>query len=317
MLKFDYRGKKMKRVSRIICIIIAAVMIAAAPVCGHSGRTDSSGGHRDNRNASGLGYYHYHCGGYPPHLHNNGVCPYRSGSSGSSAASKVSKPRVTKPAKVRNVRTTSTYALRTTVKWNRVSGAAGYKVYRSAGSSYKCVKTIKSGSTLKYTDKSVLAGKTYYYKVRAFKKVNGSYKYGNYSSSKKVTTKKNNLYFDFDWDDYEDNGEVGLDFERLWYSYGSLCAEIAVKNCTDNTIELRGIDSIRIYCNDSRIGSGTYYSFDNNVILAPGQISSKYRIVFDSSSKTDLIRKDKIGAYFRSTSVIDYEIRNADNQQNN
>jgi len=42
----------------------------------HSGRTDGSGGHRDNKNKSGLGSYHYHCGGYPPHLHNNGVCPY-------------------------------------------------------------------------------------------------------------------------------------------------------------------------------------------------------------------------------------------------
>lgn len=41
----------------------------------HSGRTDSSGGHRDNRNRSGLGYYHYHHG-YGPHLHPNGVCPY-------------------------------------------------------------------------------------------------------------------------------------------------------------------------------------------------------------------------------------------------
>ena len=50
----------------------------------HSGRTDSNGGHRDNRNVSGLGYYHYHCGGNPAHLHPNGVCPYRSGSSSSS-----------------------------------------------------------------------------------------------------------------------------------------------------------------------------------------------------------------------------------------
>ena len=306
----------MKRISRIICIIAAAVMIAAVPVCGHSGRTDSLGGHRDNRNVSGLGYYHYHCGGYPAHLHNNGVCPYRSGSS-SSVASKASKPRVTKPAKVKNVRTTSTYALRTTVKWNRVSGAAGYKVYRSTGSSYKCVKTVKSGSTLKYTDKSVLAGKTYYYKVRAYKKVNGSYKYGSYSSSKKVKTKNNNLYFDFDWEDYEDNREVGLDFQRLWYSSGSLCAEVAVKNCTDNTVEVRGIDSIKIYCDDSRIGSGTYYSFDENVRLAPGKRSSIYKIVLDSSRKTDLIRKDKSGAYFSSVSDVDYEIQKAEQQQNN
>lgn len=43
----------------------------------HSGRTDASGGHRDNKNKSGLGSYHYHCGGYPAHLHTNG-CPYTS-----------------------------------------------------------------------------------------------------------------------------------------------------------------------------------------------------------------------------------------------
>lgn len=42
----------------------------------HSGRTDSSGGHHDNKNKSGLGSYHYHCGGNPAHLHTGGVCPY-------------------------------------------------------------------------------------------------------------------------------------------------------------------------------------------------------------------------------------------------
>ncbi len=46
----------------------------------HSGRTDSSGGHKDNKNKSGLGSYHYHCGGNPPHLHENGECPYSTSS---------------------------------------------------------------------------------------------------------------------------------------------------------------------------------------------------------------------------------------------
>ncbi|GAA0077630.1 YHYH domain-containing protein [Clostridium sp. CTA-5] len=47
----------------------------------HSGRTDSNGGHKDNKNVSGLGSYHYHCGGHPAHLHTNGVCPYNSNAS--------------------------------------------------------------------------------------------------------------------------------------------------------------------------------------------------------------------------------------------
>lgn len=42
----------------------------------HSGRTDSSGGHKDNKNKSGLGNYHYHCSGNPAHLHTDNSCPY-------------------------------------------------------------------------------------------------------------------------------------------------------------------------------------------------------------------------------------------------
>lgn len=44
----------------------------------HQGRTDANGGHKDNKNKSGLGSYHYHCGGNPAHLHTNGLCPYQS-----------------------------------------------------------------------------------------------------------------------------------------------------------------------------------------------------------------------------------------------
>lgn len=56
----------------------------------HSGRTDSRGGHKDNKNKSGLGSYHYHCGGYPAHLHTDGVCPYSSTASSSPSTQKAS-----------------------------------------------------------------------------------------------------------------------------------------------------------------------------------------------------------------------------------
>ena len=42
----------------------------------HSGRTDRYGGHRDTHNVEGLGPYHFHCGGYPAHLHTDAICPY-------------------------------------------------------------------------------------------------------------------------------------------------------------------------------------------------------------------------------------------------
>lgn len=60
------------------CLSVLILIFSISPlVSAHSGRTDSSGGHKDNKNKSGLGSYHYHCGGYPAHLHNGGYCPYR------------------------------------------------------------------------------------------------------------------------------------------------------------------------------------------------------------------------------------------------
>ncbi len=59
----------------MIIIICTLVLFVGTVTFAHSGRTDSSGGHKDNGNVSGLGSYHYHHG-MGPHLHTNGICPY-------------------------------------------------------------------------------------------------------------------------------------------------------------------------------------------------------------------------------------------------
>ena len=67
------------------------------------------------------------------------------------------------------------------VSWGKVSGATGYQVYRATS---KSGKYSKVGST-KYTNLTntkLTVGKTYYYKVRPYRVVSGSYKYGVYSS---------------------------------------------------------------------------------------------------------------------------------------
>lgn len=68
---------KQKRVV-VFFIILMIGLVLPLNCIAHSGRTDSHGGHKDNKNASELGPYHYHCGGNPPHLHDGGVCPYSS-----------------------------------------------------------------------------------------------------------------------------------------------------------------------------------------------------------------------------------------------
>lgn len=77
--------RKNKKIILILFITLSVILIGANAYA-HSGRTDSSGGHKDNQNKSGLGSYHYHCGGHPAHLHTNGVCPYSSSSSSSKSS---------------------------------------------------------------------------------------------------------------------------------------------------------------------------------------------------------------------------------------
>lgn len=76
----------MKHLKKICVMLVYLSMLLSysGMTLAHSGRTDASGGHHDNKNVSGLGSYHYHCGGYPAHLHKNGVCPYTDGGSSSS-----------------------------------------------------------------------------------------------------------------------------------------------------------------------------------------------------------------------------------------
>ena len=54
----------------------------------------------------------------------------------------------------------------------------------SKNGKYKKVKTVKSVSTTKYTKSSLKKGKTYYFKVRSYKTVNGEKVYSEYSDVK-------------------------------------------------------------------------------------------------------------------------------------
>ena len=87
--------KNKAKIIAILAIILSIISIGMNAYA-HSGRTDSSGGHKDNKNKSGLGSYHYHCGGYPAHLHTNGVCPYSSSSSSSKSSTSSSSASNTK-----------------------------------------------------------------------------------------------------------------------------------------------------------------------------------------------------------------------------
>lgn len=67
-----------------------------------------------------------------------------------------------------------------TVSWNATDGATGYELYGST-SKTSGFKLLKSLSSLEYLHTSLVTGKTYYYKVRAYRLVNGKKVYGDYA----------------------------------------------------------------------------------------------------------------------------------------
>lgn len=97
----------------------------------------------------------------------------------------------TKPAKVANLAGTSASKKTVTLTWDKVVRATGYKVYRydEANEKWVLLKTVTGNSTFTYKDTGLTSGKSYKYRVRAYKTYNSKTYYGLYATS--VTVKVN------------------------------------------------------------------------------------------------------------------------------
>jgi len=100
-----------------------------------------------------------------------------------SAEITVTAVKATAPSKpvIRAKKKTATSVV---VSWKKVSSASGYQIYRSTkkGSLGTRIKTITKSSVLSYTNTRLKKGKTYYYRVRAFKTLSGTRVYSKMST---------------------------------------------------------------------------------------------------------------------------------------
>ncbi len=100
------------------------------------------------------------------------------------------KPKLDTPA-ISMAQTQDYNAVKLT--YGKVSGASGYVIYRSQkkDSGFKKIGTVKKGKTTEFTDKKCKTGIKYYYKVRAYRTVDGKKKYSGYSEVISAKTKLN------------------------------------------------------------------------------------------------------------------------------
>ena len=77
-----------------------------------------------------------------------------------------------------------------TLTWNKGTTASGYVIERYEGGKWVHVARIKNASTTSYTVRSLKAGTSYQFKIRAFKSYPEKNQYGTWSKTLTATTKK-------------------------------------------------------------------------------------------------------------------------------
>ena len=115
------------------------------------------------------------------------VVPYKSYSGKNYYAPKKSITVSFKPPKTTVSKVSRVSSSKAKVYWKKVSGNSGYVIYYSTkkNSGYKAARTV-SNKTASYTKTGLKKGKTYYFKICAYKKAGGRTLYSNYSNTKSI-----------------------------------------------------------------------------------------------------------------------------------
>lgn len=191
---------------------------------------------------------------------------------GKYSAATSAKPLPSTPSNPKGV---STGYNSTKLTWNKVSGATGYQVYR-ATSSKGSYSLIKSTPYISYNNTKLTAGRTYYYKIRAYKLIGKTKVYGKFStiiSAKPIptapsafkSTGRSNSSIQLSWEIV--NGVSGYQISRATSKTGKFSS---VKTTTSSSFTNTGLTEGRYYYYKIRsyktIGTTKIYSKFTNVL---------------------------------------------------
>lgn len=170
------------------------------------------------------------------------VKPYIKTESGNVWASSYTKLAVTTKLQSPELKASSTSKGKATLSWTDIKGESGYQVYYSTNkaSSFKKYSNYKA-NTKKVTIPNLTSGKTYYFKVRAYKSINKSTIYSAFSDVKSVkimSSQKPNI---------ETTMSTKID---------SNCTYVFV------IVENKGNSTIRFYSEDAILMDADYSSYD-------------------------------------------------------
>lgn len=138
------------------------------------------------------------------------------------------------PAKVSGL-TATARSTSVTLKWKKVSGAGGYKIYRCESSTgkWKGIKNIKSGSTVKFNSNGLKKNTAYKFRVKAYKKSGGKTVVGK-PAGVSVRTKKSMT-------PAAENGRLRVKGANIYNAYG---AKFQIRGMSTHGIMWENYDDI-------------------------------------------------------------------------
>jgi N-acetylmuramoyl-L-alanine amidase/fibronectin type 3 domain-containing protein len=203
-----------------------------------------------------------------------------SGTKGYGGASDAVAGKTAKRTKITSIVSTNEKTL--TIKWNKITGAYGYRIKRSTDEdgTYKVVKTIKSGNTTSYKDTSVKAGKTYYYTVETMVKTGDNICYSGDSASMEGRTAKKakikyavsngNNQIEVNWGAV--SGAYGYRIKRSTSKNGTYKVVATLKGKNNTTYQDKNVKTAKTYYYKvetiNKVNGKKGYSGDSAVVSA-------------------------------------------------
>lgn len=166
------------------------------------------------------------------------------------------------------------------ISWKKVSGAAGYQVYRATSQNGK-YKKVRTTAKTSWKNEKLTTGKVYYYKVRAYKKSGSKTVYGSFSIKTKavprtkaptfkLTAGKNKIQVSW-------NKVSGADGYRI---YRAKSKNGSYKMIKDSRSKLRRYTSVRLTGNHKY-----YYKMRSYRVVKGKKVYSEYSGI--KSKKTE------------------------------
>ena len=156
------------------------------------------------------------------------------------------------------------------ITWKKVSGATGYQIYRSTqkNSGYRRIKNLSSKSS-SYTNSKLKNGKRYYYKIRAYKSIDGKTYYGKFFNIKYQSPKGTVSVIGRYRRDCKDYGITTI---KVYKKNGNYYAKAYGRGGKMNT-------TVRLYKNGSRYTAYYFGSKKNDKFFELSSISSKKAVI--------------------------------------